>query len=118
MTTYVNSWIREDIGGGGGADSGDGMARITNVISATEVEVEIYTAFSSTTPTVSRVKLPAPHPDDYADNYAISAGDYDDGFANSCRALALTGIDTSAALAWVKALPGFADDKTYWTLDE
>lgn len=41
-------------------------ARITSVISPTQLEIEIYVPFASTSPAATEIYIPGPHPTDYA----------------------------------------------------
>ena len=99
---YVGGYIR----------SGSSIAKITSVTSATEVVATIITAFSSTTPTISGVTIPGPHPSDYtgyADTLNSQNSTQVQSFVGFARMAARFGKDYSATVSAETGRTGFQE---------
>lgn len=95
-----------------------GVARITNVVSSTEVVVTVLQEFAETTLRGGAV-IPGPHPDDYDGSASASNnGAQDAHFMFGCRALKkVFGSTMDPPIAAMAAKTGFSDsitEKQFW----
>ena len=97
---YVNGFIRH---------TGGGIAKITDVVSSSQVTVDVITAFTTTTPTAANVRIPGPHPDDYDGSASALTGAANQQvtqFINCAKLFAKRGQDFSAIIAAEAARTG------------
>ena len=90
-----------------------GVFKITSVGSGTVVTGDVLTAFGGTSLTASNVRLPGPHHDDYASNYAaIPTQDYVQKLVTAARIAADHGIlvtEMEAAITTQTARSGYGE---------
>lgn len=106
---YVNGYIRDTSGGYG---------KITSVTSATVVVVEILSDFGSTTPTISNIRIPGPHPSDYANEFETVSGDYPQFYVAAGRVAVDAGYNTTdvnSAITWMTGRTGYSEVRpNFW----
>lgn len=122
--TFNNNYLglKLDIGGTlytvSTRESSTQVTLSTNYAGATATGVEYGIAFSSTTPTISRIYLPQASPTDYAGEKATPLFDYGQGFKMAACLMEDAGIaGAAAARTYMLGRTGYYEYNDYWWID-